>query len=116
MKFGINAVNFAPGTTPASLKGWASFAEEVGFHSIMISDHVAVTPDVRSEYPAPFFDPFTVLSWLAGITKTIELGTTVIILPYRHPLLTARLSANIDQLSGGPAVFRGWAGWGQAAI
>jgi hypothetical protein len=45
------------------------------FGSIMISDHVAVTPDVRSEHPAPFFEP-VYSAELAGITKTIELGTT----------------------------------------
>jgi probable F420-dependent oxidoreductase len=111
MKFGINVINFAPGTTPASLKGWAAFAEDSCFHSLMISDHVALTPDVQVDYPAPFYDPFTVLSWLAGVTTRIELGTTVIILPYRHPLLTARLSANLDQLSGGRLIFGVGAGW-----
>ena len=111
MKFGINIINFAPGTTPASLKAWASFAETTGFHSLMISDHVALTPDVQADYPAPFYDPFVVLSWLAGLTEKVELGTTVIILPYRHPLLTARLAANLDQLSGGRFILGVGAGW-----
>jgi alkanesulfonate monooxygenase SsuD/methylene tetrahydromethanopterin reductase-like flavin-dependent oxidoreductase (luciferase family) len=67
----------------------------------MISDHVALTPDVQAAYPAPFYDPFTTLAWLAGQTDHIELGTTVAILPYRSPLLTPRVAANIDQFSGG---------------
>src|SRR5438309_11208207 len=67
----------------------------------MISDHVAITPSVRERYPEPFYDTFATLSWLAGQTKRVQLGTTVTVLPYRHPILTARLVANIDQFSGG---------------
>ena len=79
----------------------------------MISDHVAVTPDVQDRYPAPFYDPFTTLSWLAGVTHRIELGTTVVIVPYRSPLLVARMAANIDQLSGGRFIFGVGVGWAQ---
>ena len=67
----------------------------------MMSDHVAPTRDVTATYPAPFYDPFVTLSWLAGFTDRLEFGTTVTILPYRHPLLTARLAANIDQFTQG---------------
>jgi probable F420-dependent oxidoreductase len=56
---------------------------------------------VRPRYPEPYYDAFTTLSWLAGQTQRVLLGTTVTVLPYRHPILTARLVANIDQLSGG---------------
>lgn len=101
MRYGVNILNFGAGTDPATLLGWARFAEERGFGFAMISDHVAVTPDVAEQYPAPFYDPFATLAWLAGQTTRIELGTTVAILPYRHPLLTARLAANIDRFSGG---------------
>ena len=76
MKFGVNILNFGPGTSPPSLEGWARIAEAVGFHLVMISDHVAITPDVHSRYPAPFYDPFITLGWLAGITSRVELGTT----------------------------------------
>jgi probable F420-dependent oxidoreductase len=101
VKLGVNILNYGPGTSPDSLRGWARFAERAGFSIAMISDHVALTPDVRAMYPAPFYDPFTTLAWLAGQTDQIELGTTVAILPYRNPLLTARVAANIDQFSGG---------------
>jgi len=67
----------------------------------MISDHVAITPSVRERYPEPFYDTFATLSWLAGQTTRVQLGTTVTVLPYRHPVLTARLAANIDLFSGG---------------
>lgn len=101
MRFGVNILNFGQGTDPAALSGWARYAEDRGFGFAMISDHVAITPDVAASYPAPFYDPFTTLAWLAGQTRRIELGTTVTIVPYRHPLHTARVAANIDQFSGG---------------
>src|SRR5262245_26423447 len=111
MKIGVNLLNFGPGVTPESLARWATLAETVGYHFLMISDHVAVTPDVHARYPAPLYDPFTVLGWLAGTTRRVELGTTVIVLPYRHPLLTARMAANVDRLSGGRFIFGVGAGW-----
>jgi probable F420-dependent oxidoreductase len=111
MKIGINLINFGPGVTPESLARSTELAESLGYHLVMISDHVAITPDVRARYPAPFYDPFTTLGWLAGLTRRIELGTTVIILPYRHPLLTARMAANLDRLSGGRLILGVGVGW-----
>lgn len=112
MKFGVNILNFGPGTGPESLLSWARFAEEIGYHLVMISDHVAVTPDVvRANFPAPFYDPFISLGWLASQVKRVELGTSVTILPYRHPLLTARMAANLDRLSGGRFILGVGAGW-----
>src|SRR5689334_22815019 len=77
----------------------------------MVSDHIAVTPDVAEQYPAPFYEPFTTLSWLAGLTRGIRLGTTVLIVPYRHPLLIARMAANLNDLSGGRLVLGVGVGW-----
>ena len=111
MKIGVNLINFGPGVSPESLRRSTELAESLGYHLVMISDHVAITPDVRARYPAPFYDPFTTLGWLAGLTRRIELGTTVIILPYRHPLLTARMGANLDRLSGGRLILGVGVGW-----
>ncbi|GGV07371.1 F420-dependent oxidoreductase [Actinomadura cremea] len=111
MKFGVNILNFGAHATPEALAGWARFAEEAGFDFAMISDHVAVTPDVAEQYPAPFYDPFTTLAWLAGTTDRIALGTTVTVLPYRHPLQLARVTANLDRLSGGRLIFGVGVGW-----
>lgn len=113
MKFGINVLNFGPGSSPESLRRWARFAEETGYHLVMISDHVAVTPDVQAQFPAPFYDPFISLGWIAAFTDRVELGTTVTIIPYRHPLLTARLAANLDQLSGGRFILGIGVGWAE---
>ena len=111
MRFGINLINFGPGASPASMAQSAELAESLGYHLVMISDHVAVTPDVHGRYPAPLYNPFTTLGWLAGLTKRVELGTTVVIVPYRHPLETARMVADVDRVSGGRFIFGVGVGW-----
>ncbi|MDX3187542.1 LLM class flavin-dependent oxidoreductase [Streptomyces sp. MN03-5084-2B] len=111
MKIGVNVPNFGPGTDPGVLRAWAQTVEGLGYDLLMVSDHVAITPDVAEQYPAPFYEPFTTLSWLAGITQRVRLGTTVLVVPYRHPLLTARMAANLDALSGGRFVLGAGIGW-----
>ncbi|MER6831340.1 LLM class flavin-dependent oxidoreductase [Streptosporangium sp. NPDC000563] len=111
MKTGVNVLNFGPGTDPGVLRGWARTVEGLGFDLLMVSDHVAITPDVAEQYPPPFYEPFTTLSWLAGVTDGIRLGTTVLIVPYRHPLLVARMAANLNRLSGGRLVLGVGVGW-----
>jgi alkanesulfonate monooxygenase SsuD/methylene tetrahydromethanopterin reductase-like flavin-dependent oxidoreductase (luciferase family) len=111
MRIGVNVPNFGPGTDPGVLLRWARTVEGLGFDLLMLSDHVAVTPDVAEQYPAPFYEPLTTLAWLAGVTDRIRLGTTVLIVPYRHPLLTARMAANLNQLSGGRLVLGVGVGW-----
>jgi probable F420-dependent oxidoreductase len=111
VRLGVNVPNFGPGTRPDVLLRWAQTAEGLGFDLLMLSDHIAVTPDVAEQYPAPFYEPFTSLSWLAGRTGRIGLGTTVLIVPYRHPLLVARMAANLNDLSGGRLVLGVGVGW-----
>jgi len=108
---GVNVPNFGPGTDPGALRSWARTVEGLGFDLLAISDHVAVTPDVAEQYPAPFYEPFTTLAWLAGITDRIRLATTVLVVPYRHLLLVARMAANLDRLSGGRLVLGVGVGW-----
>jgi probable F420-dependent oxidoreductase len=111
MKFGVNILNFGPLTDPSGLRQWALSTEELGYDFLMVSDHVAVTEDVKAHYPAPFYDPFVALAWFAGITQKVELGVSVAILPYRHPLQTARVAASLDQFCGGRLIFGAGAGW-----
>jgi alkanesulfonate monooxygenase SsuD/methylene tetrahydromethanopterin reductase-like flavin-dependent oxidoreductase (luciferase family) len=111
VRIGVNVPNFGPGTDPGRLRSWAQTVEGLGFDLLMVSDHVVVTPDVAEQYPAPFYEPFTTLAWLAGITDRVQLGTTVLIVPYRHPLLVARMAANLNQLSGGRLVLGVGVGW-----
>jgi probable F420-dependent oxidoreductase len=111
MKFGVNLINFGPSARPDSLARWAMLTESLGYHFLMTSDHIALTPDVQARYPAPLYEPFTTLGWLAGVTRRIEIGSTVVILPYRQPLEVARMAANVDQLSGGRLLFGIGVGW-----
>src|SRR6476646_503198 len=108
---GVNVPNFGPGTDPGVLRRWALTVEGLGFDLLIISYHIAVTADVAEQYPAPFYEPFTTLAWLAGLTGRIRLGTTVLIVPYRHPLLIARMAANLNDLSGGRLVLGVGSGW-----
>ncbi len=92
---------------------WARFAESIGYHFVLTGDHIALTPEVQQDYPAPYYEPFTTMAWLAGQTTTIRLGFTVIVVPYRHPAQLAHMGATIDDLSGGRLIFgigSGWAG------
>jgi probable F420-dependent oxidoreductase len=113
MKVGVNLINFGPSANAANLRRWAEIVEALGYHMLMTSDHVTVTADVQARYPAPFHEPLTTMGWLAGITKKILIGTTVIILPYRSPLEIAGAFANIDQLSGGRCILGIGVGWAQ---
>ena len=105
MKIGLKLHHSGPGANPDYMLRWARFAETLGLHLIMTADHAALTPDVLAEYPAPYYEAFTSLAWLAAHTSKIKLGISVVVLPYRHPVHMAHLSANVDQLSGGRLIF-----------
>lgn len=111
MKIGINVPNFGARTDPDSLLAWARFVEDSGFDAALMSDHLAITDEVAALYPAPFWDPFTSLAWLAAQTSRIELGTTVTVLPLRDPVLVARSAGAIDRFSGGRFVLGVGIGW-----
>ena len=112
MKAGVNLINFGPGANPDAFRRTVELSETLGYHFVMTSDHITVTADVNERYPAPFYEPLSTLGWLAGITK-MEIGSTVIIVPYRSPLETAKACANIDQLSGGRFIFGVGVGWAE---
>ncbi|HEY7709661.1 MAG TPA: LLM class flavin-dependent oxidoreductase, partial [Candidatus Entotheonella sp.] len=95
MKFGLKLHHSGPGASPAYMLRWTRFAETLGLHLIMTADHAGLTPDVLAQYPDPYYEPFTNMAWLAAKTRAIELGTTVIVVPYRHPIHLAHLTANV---------------------
>lgn len=81
-------------------------AERLGFDSVWGNDHVSTQQYVRAEFEAPprFYDPFTYLAYLAGVTERLRLATCVVVLPFRHPVLVAKQAATLDRLSGGRLV------------
>ena len=70
IRLGINVPNFGPQTDARALLSWTRFAESNGFAAIVLSDHVAPTSEVTEVYPPPFYDPLTVIAWLAGSRRT----------------------------------------------
>jgi probable F420-dependent oxidoreductase len=86
-------------------------AEERGLDSVWVTDHVIVPRDLEIIYRDHMLDPLAVLPWLAGVTRRISLGTSVMILPYRSPIPVAKLLASVDVLSGGRLIFGAAIGW-----
>jgi probable F420-dependent oxidoreductase len=78
---------------------------------VWVTDHVIVPNQANVIYREHMLDPLAVLSWLAGVTSRIALGTSVIILPYRSPIPAAKLLASVDVLSGGRLIVGAAIGW-----
>lgn len=89
----------------------AKSAEILGFDSIWASDHVVMPEKHLGSFSEVFYDPFMLLSYIAAETSSIKLGTSVIILPYRNPVVVAKMIATLDQLSEGRVVFGVGPGW-----
>ena len=102
---------------------FARLAEELGFDSVWVCDHIAWPPTVASKYPysddgafasppdLPWFDPIGSLFLVAGCTERVKLGSTVLVLGYRPPLLTAKAMASLDALSDGRVILGVGIGW-----
>ena len=101
-----------PATTEAIVKA-AVKAEELGFDALFVNDHVIVDDSPRSEPWRNVYDPLMVLSYVAARTSSIMLGTSVLILPYRNPIVTAKMVATLDQMSGGRAIAGVGSGWNE---
>lgn len=103
-------------TEPAKrLVAAAEAAEGLGYSTVWVADHIVFPTKIEGGYAFnphdPFLEPLTVLGALALRTTRVKLGTAVLILPYRHPLYTAKALATIDVLSGGRVVVGVGAGW-----
>ena len=102
-----------PATTQAIVQT-ACKAEELGFDALFVNDHVIVDDSPRSEPWRNVYDPLMVLSYVAARTSKIMLGTSVLIMPYRNPIVTAKMVATLDQMSGDRAIAGVGSGWNQA--
>jgi probable F420-dependent oxidoreductase len=113
MKFGIFAPLANPFATSDYIRTLGTAAEERGFDSIWVAEHVVLFDEYASQYPyandgripvAPesgILDPFAVLSYLAAVTTKIRLGTGICLVPQRNPVYTAKEAVTVDWLSGG---------------
>jgi probable F420-dependent oxidoreductase len=107
MAFGLCRLN--EGLPPEDLRRIAQTAESVGFESLWLGEHVVLPdpqlPDSPWDPEHPILDPIVVLAYLAACTHRIRLGTGIIILPERQPLVLAKEIATLDILSGGRLIF-----------
>jgi alkanesulfonate monooxygenase SsuD/methylene tetrahydromethanopterin reductase-like flavin-dependent oxidoreductase (luciferase family) len=86
-------------------------AEELGLDGVFVPDHILAPPATTQHYGPNWPDPFSFLAFVAGRTRRIRVGVSVIVLPYRHPLVTAKAAATVDQVSGGRFIFAVGVGW-----
>jgi probable F420-dependent oxidoreductase len=123
MKFGIAFANTGPFAGPDGAATLARAAEESGFDSLWTVEHVVVPKDYQSAYPySPdgkmpgggafdIPDPLVWLTWVGARTSTIKLGTGILILPQRNPVVLAKEVATLDVLSGGRMLLGVGIGW-----
>lgn len=100
--------------TIAEAESLTSRAEELGLDGVFVPDHILAKPATTQHYGGHWPDPFSLLAYLAGRTRRIRLGASVIVLPYRNALVAAKAAATVDQASGGRFIFGVGVGWDEA--
>ncbi len=109
MKFGIFGVNMGPLADPEAAVEAAQTAEAAGFESIWAGEHVVLPEPQEPPSPLPprepMLDPNIVFAHLAAHTKKVQMGTGIIILPQRNPLVLAKEMASLDVICGGRLLF-----------
>ena len=123
MKFGIHLPQVGPNANRENILKMARFAEDAGFDSVWVSDHVVTPRALESRYPYnptgayplppdwDFMEPLATLAVVAGATERVQLGTTVLVLPMRNPVVHAKMISTIHALSQGRMILGVGAGW-----
>ena len=123
MDLSVFAPPWGPTATPGELIEIAEGAERFGYHGLWVGDHVVFPRSIASPYPydetdlfpfdpaEPLLEPITLLAFLAGQTTRISLGISVLVLPLRNPVLTAKMLAGVDAMSSGRLVVGVGTGW-----
>ena len=110
MQIGIHLPHAGSQATPALIRRYARQAETLGFADVWVSEHIIVPRDKFPRSPL-FYDPVVTLSWVAAVTERVKLGTTVLVLPMRHPLPLAKELATLHNLSDGRLILGAGVGW-----
>jgi len=111
MRYGLRIPSFALGPKTATLDAMGRYlrrAEDLGFDCAVSIDHLLLTPPA---YACTWLEPISLLSALAGVTRTMKLGTMVLVLPLRNPAYFAKEWATLDLLSGGRTILGIGVGW-----
>lgn len=123
MKFGVFLPVSGRAASRKTMMQAAQQAEALGYDSVWAADRLVMPWKISTTYPyskestfivppdRPFFDTLTCLAFIAGCTEKIELGMSVMVLPYRHPLHWARIATTIDQLATGRLIMGVGVGW-----
>jgi len=126
MEFGCHLPIIGNTATRENIVRFAQRMEALGYDSVWVRDHVVLPWTSESQYPythispsgqypvAPgenLLEPLTTLALVAGVTEQIRLGTTVLVLPHRHPVLAAKMVATLDHLSNGRVILGVGVGW-----
>jgi len=121
MHFGFHLANSGPGATPETIRTLGRRAEDLGYDSVWVSDHVVIPMEFTSRYPYPgqftpqtagnYFEPVITLAVLAGATQRIQLGTSVLVVPQRNPVLTGKQLGTLAALAGGRLILGVGVGW-----
>jgi probable F420-dependent oxidoreductase len=123
MHFGLSLPGRGPLARPDVLAKLAQKADALRYASLFVTDHVVIPTSYRSRYPySPsgqaasdwaqgYLEPLALMSFLAGMTSRVRLGTSVLVLPYRNPVVTAKMLATLDVMSGGRVILGAGVGW-----
>ena len=123
MKFGAILPNVGPLARIDVLSDLAVRLEAMGFDGVFLSDHIALPTELQSVYPyrtdgrfplsadSAILEPITTLAYLTAVTNRIDLGFSVLVLPYRHPTLNAKMLGTLDVISGGRLIVGAGVGW-----
>jgi probable F420-dependent oxidoreductase len=121
MRYGFYLPTRGPTATRDGILALAREGERLGLNSAMVADHVVFPVESQSTYPytvdgkhpsvGDALDAFAILGLVAGATERLRLVTSVLVLPYRNPVLTAKMAASLDVLSGGRLTLGVGTGW-----
>jgi probable F420-dependent oxidoreductase len=123
MEIGAHLPVYGTAATREGVTLVARRIEALGYDSLWVSDHVVIPWEIRSRYPynasgdfplspaTDFLEPLTVLTLAAAVTSRVRLGTSVLVLPHRHPVLTAKMLATLDHLAPGRVILGAGVGW-----
>src|ERR1043165_4435967 len=114
MRLGIHLPHIGRKAAPNTIRRAAVQAEALGFADVWVSEHIIVPQDAAYPPSAIFWDPVLTLTWAAACTSRVGLGTSVLVLPMRHPLPLAKELATLQNLSGGRLILGAGGGWLEA--
>ena len=126
MEYGFYLPNSGASAEPDALADIAKLGDRLGFYCMVMPDHILQPNQVNSTYPysltgdilaagqsgdGEWPEQVTTLAYLAGVTERIRLVTSVMIIPYRNPILTAKMLSTLDMLSKGRLILGAGVGW-----